>query len=124
MRSGDSVLGMKKIAIIISTPPYGNVHGREALDMALALSLHHQIAIFFISDGVFHLRKEQLPNEILQRDHISGLGLLKIYDIEQCYARHQDMIGNHIAAPLLSVENISDAQIALLLSQQDAIFRF
>lgn len=115
---------MKKIAVIISTPPYGNADGREALDMALALSLHQQISLFFVGDGVFHLRKEQVPDEILQRDHVARLGLLKIYDIEQCYARKEDMIRYHITHPVLAVKSLSNEQISALLRQQDINFRF
>lgn len=115
---------MKRTAVIISTPPYGNARGREALDMTLALSVNQTVSLFFVGNGVFHLRKNQSPDMILQRDYIATLGLLEIYDIHDCYACQEDMIASHITDPVLDVKIASRYEIADVLREQDAILRF
>ncbi|WP_392566334.1 sulfurtransferase complex subunit TusC [Utexia brackfieldae] len=115
---------MKKIAIIISQPPHGSASGREALDAALALSVYHQISLFFIGDGVFHLLKNQMPNDILMRNYIGSFKLLELYDIEHCYALATDLSQRQITDPIIDIEILTAVQGQVLLQQQESIIRF
>jgi len=77
---------MKRVAFVFTQPPHGNSSGREALDALLATSaLTEDIGVFFIADGVYQLLPGQQPALILARNYIATFGVLKLYDIEQCY---------------------------------------
>lgn len=115
---------MKKIAIIISQPPHGTASGREALDAALALSAYHQISVFFIGDGVFHLLKDQSPDTILMRNYIPSFKLLELYDIEHCYAVQSDLIQRQIEDPVIDIHILTAEQYRQQLHQHHSIIRF
>lgn len=79
---------MIKLAFIFRHSPYGSSISREGIDTLLAATAfcnEDEIAIFFIGDGVLNLIKNQKPNLILQKDFISSLKLLDLYNFEQRY---------------------------------------
>lgn len=91
---------MKKIAIVIQSPPHGTSAGREALDCALALSDEHDLSLFLVGAGVLHLLTQQDPDQILSRNYIKAFALLDLYEIEQVYYAIEDL--NHYGFPTLS----------------------
>lgn len=117
---------MKKIAILIQSPPHGNSAGREALDCALALSDQHEISVYFIDAGVFHLLDQQNPESILSKNYIKTFNLLDLYDIESVYFSIDDCQKHHLpidrpfafAAIALSAHEIKQQlqQQAIILS--------
>jgi tRNA 2-thiouridine synthesizing protein C len=117
---------MKKVAIIISSPPHGNAKGREALDVALAVSAINHVSVFFINNGVLHLLPNQQPNQILMRDYIATLNMLELYDIEDVYVCESSLEARNLANATLNIPNkVLDAlSISQLLSIQDVILQF
>lgn len=117
---------MKKVAIIISTPPHGNAKGREALDVALAMSTINHISVFFIGDGVFHLLPNQYPEQILMRDYIATFNMLELYDIEDVYICESSLNARNLINTTFTFScSIIDTQsLNQLLATQDVILRF
>lgn len=118
---------MKRIAFVFSSAPHGSASGREGLDAVLATSaLTDDIGVFFVSDGVFQILKNQKPAEILARDYIATFRLMSLYDIDRCW----------VCAESLRERGLSDAEFVIeaqslepdLLRQQlvgyDVIMRF
>lgn len=116
---------MKKVAIIISSPPHGNAKGREALDLALAMSDINQVSVFFIGDGVFHLLPDQKPQQILMRDYIATFNMLELYDIDDVYVCEDSLKIRNINKMTRNIPSkmITPQAIAQLLTIQDVILR-
>lgn len=117
---------MKRIAIIFSHPPHGNSKGREALDLALALSDINHISVFFVEDGVFHLLPDQQPDKILMRDYISTLAMLDLYDITDIYVCSESWLERNLIAysTVIDAKAITKSDIATLLASFDSILTF
>nr|WP_237399210.1 sulfurtransferase complex subunit TusC [Gilliamella sp. Pas-s27] len=117
---------MKKLAILIYSPPHGNAKGREALDIALATSAINQVSVFFVDDGVFHLLPNQQPDSILMRDYIATLNMLELYDIDDVYvcesslkSRNLTQIARNIPSKIINTQLLNQ-----LLMTKDVILRF
>ncbi|MGI0116431.1 sulfurtransferase complex subunit TusC [Zooshikella sp. RANM57] len=76
----------KKIAVIITQPPYQSIAGKEGLDLALvAATFEQSVSLFFIGDGVWQLVKDQQPELINQKNISASFGALELYGIEDIY---------------------------------------
>ncbi len=117
---------MKKVAIIISSPPHGSAKGREALDIALAASAFNHISVFFIDDGVFHLLPNQSPEHILMRDYIATFNMLELYDIEDVYVCESSLNTRNFAKVTQNItcKVINNQSLNQLLNIQDVILTF
>ena len=117
---------MKKVAIIISSPPHGSAKGREALDIALAASAFNHISVFFIDDGIFHLLPNQSPEYILMRDYIATFNMLELYDIEDVYVCESSLNTRNLAKVTQNIacKVINNQSLNQLLNIQDVILTF
>ena len=117
---------MKKVAIIISSPPHGSAKGREALDIALAASAFNHISVFFIDDGIFHLLPNQSPEHILMRDYIATFNMLELYDIEDVYVCESSFNTRNLAKVTQNIacKVINNQSLNQLLNIQDVILTF
>ncbi|NUF49012.1 sulfurtransferase complex subunit TusC [Gilliamella sp. ESL0250] len=117
---------MKKVAIIISTPPHGNAKGREALDIALATSAINHISVFFVDDGVFHLLPNQQPDQILMRDYIATFNMLELYDVDDVYVCESSLKSRNLIQIPRNIPSkiINNESLMQLLTTQDVILRF
>lgn len=116
---------MKKVAIIFNQTPHGNAKGREALDLALALSDINQISVFFIGEGVFHLLANQQPDKILMRDYIATLAMLGLYDIDDIYVCSTSLANYKLTEQPLVIDAkaVTKETIASLLVTYDTILQ-
>ncbi|MDF7671037.1 sulfurtransferase complex subunit TusC [Orbaceae bacterium ESL0721] len=128
---------MKNIAIIITHPPHGNAKGREALDIALALSDINHITLIFMDGGALHLLPNQQPDTILMRDYIATLKMVTLYDIDDLYidgdtldrfsplfADQFDKSHNCITTNSMTIKVVDNLHLEDLLAQQDTILHF
>lgn len=77
---------MNRVAFIFTQPPHGTSAGREGLDAVMAMSaLSEEVALFFVSDGIFQLVSGQDPEQVLARNYIATFGVLPLYDLEHFY---------------------------------------
>lgn len=81
-----------KIAFVFRSAPFANSAGREGVDAVLATTAYtDDIGVFFIADGVYHLRTGQKPDVIDAKDHLSMLKLFSLYDIEQLFVHEESL---------------------------------
>ncbi len=118
-----------KIGIVFRSAPHGTSLGREGLDALLASSAfcdEDEIGIFFLQDGVFHLLPAQQAEIIGQKDFISSLKLLDLYELEQRFVCLDSLKQRHLSdAPFfLSVEKCSRAEILAHIQQCEKVLTF
>lgn len=82
---------MKRVLVILSTPPYGTSDAHDGLDFAVAgTNFGHDIAVLFDGDGVWQLSPDQAPpkgtKHVLKR-----ITALPFYDVEEMYACEQSL---------------------------------
>lgn len=117
----------QKILILARTAPYGSSLAREAIDFALTSAAYDQnLSILFQGDGVFQLLKNQQPQKNTQKNHLSALEVLPLYDIEQLYAVKEDLTARGLTEESLGVpvNILTRAEAHSLISQQDSVMSF
>ena len=117
----------KRILIICRKPPYGNSLSREAIDLALATAVFDQeLAILFVSDGVWQLKKEQNCEQFSSKNHGKALSAFPLYDITALYveeeALKERMLNNHDL--LLPVTALNNLEIQTLIDSFDVVLSF
>lgn len=115
-----------RLLIISSQAPYGGSAAKGALDMALtAASLELSVALLFIDDGCYQLRQGQTSKAIGQKNLEKQLGMLGLYDIEDCYAcgnsLRQRGVNRDSISPSIAVLN--ERQVRALSSQFDTVIK-
>ncbi len=79
-------MNCKKVLVIHTQPSFNNLAGKEALDLSLILGSYEQdVSVVFYGQGVFQTLAHQDAESILQKDYISTIKALDIYDIENVY---------------------------------------
>lgn len=72
------------ILVVQQSPPYGNSHAKEALDIALAAGTFEQdVNILFVGDACYQLIDNQDPKSINQKSIAKMLKVLPIYGIDE-----------------------------------------
>jgi tRNA 2-thiouridine synthesizing protein C len=119
---------MNRVAFVFSQAPHGNSAGREGLDAVMAMSaLSEELALFFVSDGVFQLISGQHPEKILSRNYIATFGVLPLYDIERFYVCAESLAERGLRAEMtdvLPVEVMTPAELREALGKYDRIITF
>lgn len=78
---------MKNILIIHTQSALNDLQGKEALDLSLIYGAFEQsVSVLFYQQGVFQTLAHQDPESLGQKDYLSTLKALDIYDVEQVYA--------------------------------------
>ncbi|AEY02953.1 intracellular sulfur oxidation protein DsrF [Oceanimonas sp. GK1] len=118
---------MNKVAFIFRTAPHGSAAGREGLDAVLATSaLSEALAVFFMDDGVYQLKREQAPAAIHGRDYAPTFGLLELYDIEQVYVCAASLAerGLTLADLCIDAQACDTGELRRLLGEHDVRLSF
>ena len=77
---------MKKILIIHTQSSLNSLSGKEALDLSLIFGAYEQeVSVLFYNQGVSQVIAHQDPELIKQKDYISTIKALDIYDIENVF---------------------------------------
>lgn len=119
-----------KLAFLFTQPPFGSSVSREGLDALLAASAfcdEQEIAICFVSDGVFNLIANQQPEKLLQKDHISTFKLLELYDLNECFICQQSVETRGLTNADWLLPNLqfkSSTEIVALLNQAEKVMTF
>lgn len=98
-------MNIKNIVVIHTQPSFNTLQGKEALDLSLIFGSYDQsVTVLFINQGVFQTLAHQDPESIGQKDYLSTIKALDIYDIEQVHAcqsslqhyglEHHELISN------------------------------
>ncbi|VFP79702.1 sulfurtransferase complex subunit TusC [Candidatus Erwinia haradaeae] len=120
---------MNSIAFIFTKSPHGSSAGREGLDVVLAmLTLNDNVGLFFVSDGVLQLIKDQNSNPILMRNYNPTFGVLSLYDAKCFYVCSEALIERGILCVtdmyLLNVEVLSPEIMRSILNRYDRVMTF
>ena len=117
----------KSFLIINSKAPYGSSAARDALDVALTVSVFEQpLSLLFIDDGVLQLLPDHAPAQINQKNLSANLAMLEMYDIDKLYAsrtalEQRGLTAESITLPVTLMDN---HEIAALIQQHDQILSF
>jgi len=117
----------KKIGIVNKSPPHGQSHAREALDLSLALSAFNEsLSLFFIGDGVYQLLAKHQANLIMQKDFQPMLQMLELYDVDNIYVCEESLKVRNISVEQLVIKTtlLSTEGVNLHLAQQDQLLSF
>ena len=77
---------MKKILVIHTKSALNTLNGKEALDLSLIFGAYEQsVSVLFYQQGVSQVIAHQDPELIEQKDYLSTIKALDIYDIEQVF---------------------------------------
>jgi tRNA 2-thiouridine synthesizing protein C len=117
----------KSLLFIASHAPHGLSAAREGLDAVLASSaITEHIALLFVGDGVWQLKKGQSPEAILQRHLLPTFGMLALYDVEQVYVCTEslELRGLDLSDLAIEVKGLSRAQQLRLMADSHAVLRF
>lgn len=115
---------MRNILLIQRHSPFNNSHGREALDMLLALAaVEHQISILFSADAIYQLLPVEQQPEVKLKIYPRSFKLFGLYDIEQVFVCQTSLLQRNIQPAQLNiaVKVLSPEQIQQLIAQQQQV---
>ncbi|WLS79310.1 sulfurtransferase complex subunit TusC [Erwinia pyri] len=119
---------MNRVAFIFTQPPHGSSAGREGLDAVMAMSaLSEEVALFFVSDGIFQLLPGQDPDQVLARNYIATFGVLPLYDLEHFYVCSASLAERGVSADRVTVlpaEVLAPEALRAALKKYDRIITF
>lgn len=116
---------MKNILIIHNQSAMNTLAGKEALDFSLIFGSYEQnVSVLFYGEGATQALAHQDPEAIGQKDYLSTIKALDIYDIEKVYVCEASL--NQLALAqhelISDVKPISLAKITELKQQADHIY--
>jgi len=83
---------MKKFLFILDKPPHSGIQLQEKLDVILTTAAFDQkVALLFLDDGIFQLKKMQQPEKQGLKDTSSIFNALEIYDVNDIYTEVESL---------------------------------
>lgn len=116
-----------KILFLIRKSPYGSSHIKEALDAILAaLILDMNVSIVFLDDGVWHLKSDQKPQAIQEKNYTVTFKVLPQYGEINIYVEKESLTERSLSVNdlLITAEELNRKAIAKLSTQYDVLLSF
>ena len=113
--------------IIISSPPFSDISGKEGLDLALVCAAFEQrVNLIYVDRGIFHLVKNQNPEAIEDKYHDKQLSALSFYDIDSIYYDESALTDLGMAESELieSSSSLTRSQINKMICESDHTLNF
>ena len=107
------------------TPPHSGVKLQEQLDVILtAAAFDQHVALLFLDDGVFQLKKGQQPEKQGLKDTASIFNALEIYDVKDLYTEIESLQDRGLKPGdlTLPVKELYRKDINGLIKQYDIVF--
>ena len=107
------------------TPPHSGIKLQEQLDVILtAAAFDQHVALLFLDDGVFQLKKGQHPEKQGLKDTSSIFNALEIYDVKDLYTEIESLQDRGLKPGdlTLPVKEIYRKDINGLIKQYDVVF--
>lgn len=104
--------------------PHSGIQLQEKLDVILtAAAFEQEVALLFLDDGVFQLKKGQLPQKQGLKDTALIFNALEIYDAHQVYSEIESLHerGINLDDLILPVKQIHRNDINGLMKDYDVI---
>ena len=115
---------VKKIMHIMRHAPHGNIYTYEGLEMVLIMAAYDQdIAMAFIGDGVYALKKRQETDELEIKGYMKTFSVLEDYDVEKIYVDAQSLEERGMVKEdlVISVEVLESSALGKIMDQQDVV---
>ncbi len=115
---------MRNILLIQRHAPYNSSHGREALDLLLALAaVEHQVSVLFSGDAVYQLLATAEQADFKLKAYTRSFKLFALYDIGQVYVCQASLEQRHILPAELSIAArcVNATQIQQLINTQHQV---
>jgi len=122
-----SAAAAKKFMLVNRRAPYGTIYALESLEVVLiAAAFDQQIALAFLDDGVYQLRKGQKPKSIETKNFSPTFRALEDYDVDKLYAERESLSVRGLSAEdlLVPVTVLSHEELGALIEQQDVVLSF
>jgi tRNA 2-thiouridine synthesizing protein C len=83
---------VKKFLYVNRRAPHGSNYAQEGLEVALiGAAFEQDVALAFIDDGVFQLKKDQDTSEIGTKNFSATYGALGDYDVKKAYVERESL---------------------------------
>ena len=115
----------KNILIIHTQSSLNTLQGKEALDLSLIFGAYEQeVSVLFYQQGVTQTLAGQTPELIKQKDYLSTIKALGIYDIDDVFSCETSLndLGFSQSELIDGIEKVSLQDIKQLKSNADHIF--
>ncbi|NOR68960.1 MAG: sulfurtransferase complex subunit TusC [Methylomarinum sp.] len=115
---------MKRFLFIMRSTPHAGIQLQEKLDVVLtAAAFDQQVALLFLDDGVFQLKKGQKPEKQGLKDTASIFNALEIYDVNELYMEAESLQERGLKPSDLSlpVQEFYRKDINQLIKQFDVV---
>ena len=77
---------MRNVLLVQQHSPFNSSHGREALDLVLALAaVEHNVSMLFRGDAVYQLLSTSEHTDFKLKAYMRSFKLFSLYDVEQIY---------------------------------------
>ena len=116
---------VKEILVLHTQSALNTLAGKEALDLALIFGAYEQkVTVVFYQAGVFQAIAHQNPEAAGQKDYLSSIKVLDIYDIDQVYACEESLqqFGIKDKALIEGVRSLPQSQILALKQAADHVY--
>lgn len=120
---GDQTV-VKKFMFLNRKAPHGSVYALEGLEMVLISAMFDQdVHVVFLDDGVFQIRKGQVPGTLEMKDFSKTFRALEGYGIEKLYAEKESLEARGLTAEdlVISVEVIGRSDLSELMNGMDVV---
>ncbi|MCK4841736.1 MAG: sulfurtransferase complex subunit TusC [Methylococcales bacterium] len=114
----------KSILFIMKVAPHSGVQLQEKLDVVLtAAAFDQKVALLFLDDGVFQLKKDQQPEKLGLKETLSIFNALEIYDVNDLYTEVESLQERGLKPVDLSlpVKEFYRKDINSLMQQYDVV---
>jgi len=115
---------MKKFLFVMNNSPHNGIKLQEKLDVILtAAAFDQKVALLFLDDGIFQLKKGQHPEKQGLKDTASIFNALEIYDVNDIYTEVESLQERGVKPSDLSlpVQEFYRKDINELMQQYDII---
>ncbi|WP_444998156.1 sulfurtransferase complex subunit TusC [Aliikangiella sp. IMCC44359] len=113
--------------IIINSPPFGMINGKEGIDLALVCTAFDQnVYLIFSDEGIFHLLNNQNTEYFNDKNHDKLLKAIEFYDIDKIYVEQESLQRHQLVATHLidKVELTHQLNIAQMCQQSQHVVIF
>ena len=115
---------MRNILVLQQHSPFNNHHGREALDLVLALAaVEHNVSVLFQGDAVYQLLPTAEHTDFRLKAYTRSFKLFSLYDVEQVYVCKASLSSRGITPEQLAfaVQPLTQDEIANLFTAQHQV---
>ena len=139
MSKAQNTGAVKKFLYINRRAPHGSNYAQEGLEMAMVgAAFEQEVAIAFIDDGVFQLKRGQNPAGAGLKNFTAAFGALGDHDIRDIFVERESLEARGLRAEDLlqlvfededsaeksAVQIVGEDELAEIIARQDVLLNF